>query len=472
MKKFIICFIGFCTFHIYAQVKIGDNPTTINSNAILELESTNKGLLCPRVALNDVNSVSPLSGTVPEGMLIYNATGAEEHGFYNWDGSQWLKLLSDNTIRDNYVLVKSSADFPSPVSGVITLNANTLYELNGTIVLTDKLNLNGCTILGEDHMNDKLVYTPTSGELFTGAKGGTLKMLTISAPNNGSKLFNLDFLGNAENLIIQNAVVGGSNNLGNIANSSGYVLFTDIIFTNNTNGLNFEDINDLHLNSLYFKSTCSNTCITLLGVYEVIRFAGGSADSHLAQNSTILDITGITSLEVGALKHVLFHGDGTYVNGIFSSDWEVESQGLPTQKDDVATGNLYLTSEISNTFTAINTPVKVNGTTQSVNLFRTSVPTDNKIVYDGKKTRYFSVDVALSVLATAANKNYSFYIAKNGVVLPESKQTLRLASAVDRGSLSVSCNVSLSTNDYIELYVENNSDTTSLKVKSLNFSVK
>ncbi len=35
---------------LVAQVKIGDNPTSINANSVLEIESTNKGLLMPRVA--------------------------------------------------------------------------------------------------------------------------------------------------------------------------------------------------------------------------------------------------------------------------------------------------------------------------------------------------------------------------------------------------------------------------------------
>jgi hypothetical protein len=50
------------------QVKIGDNPTTINSSAVLEIESTNKGLLPPRMTTTQRNAItSPAIG-----LMIHN----------------------------------------------------------------------------------------------------------------------------------------------------------------------------------------------------------------------------------------------------------------------------------------------------------------------------------------------------------------------------------------------------------------
>jgi hypothetical protein len=79
---------------VHAQVKIGNNPTTINANSLLELESTNKGLLPPRVILNSLNSVSPLTGTVPAGMLVYSSGGALADGYYFWDGTKWVAFIA------------------------------------------------------------------------------------------------------------------------------------------------------------------------------------------------------------------------------------------------------------------------------------------------------------------------------------------------------------------------------------------
>lgn len=72
-----------------SQVKIGDNPNTINSNSLLELESTNKGFVPPRIALNDKSSISPLTGTVVAGTLVYSSGGTLADGYYYWNGTAW-----------------------------------------------------------------------------------------------------------------------------------------------------------------------------------------------------------------------------------------------------------------------------------------------------------------------------------------------------------------------------------------------
>jgi hypothetical protein len=79
-----------------AQIKVGNNPNTINANSLLELESTNKGFLPPRVALNDVSLVAPLTGTVPAGMLVYSTGGTLADGYYYWNGTEWKLFASPN----------------------------------------------------------------------------------------------------------------------------------------------------------------------------------------------------------------------------------------------------------------------------------------------------------------------------------------------------------------------------------------
>ncbi|MFT3932333.1 MAG: hypothetical protein QM726_01860 [Chitinophagaceae bacterium] len=54
-------------FGVNAQLKVGDNPTTIQKSSILELESTRQGLLLPRLA--DTTGINAL--TPPDGMIIY-----------------------------------------------------------------------------------------------------------------------------------------------------------------------------------------------------------------------------------------------------------------------------------------------------------------------------------------------------------------------------------------------------------------
>lgn len=113
---------------VFSQVKIGDNPSTINSNSILELESTSKGFIMPRVALTGVNVVSPLADPVLEGTIVYNSGSTLAKGFYYWDGSRWVRILNSAsnpttktesatlTKNETFVLVNSST-----TSATITL---------------------------------------------------------------------------------------------------------------------------------------------------------------------------------------------------------------------------------------------------------------------------------------------------------------------------------------------------------------
>ncbi len=98
MKKLLFALLLLSAAYTHGQVKIGDNPSTINSNSLLELESTSKGFLPPRVALNSISSVSPLSGTVPAGMLVYSTGGTLPNGYYYWDGVQW-NLLAKGDLK-------------------------------------------------------------------------------------------------------------------------------------------------------------------------------------------------------------------------------------------------------------------------------------------------------------------------------------------------------------------------------------
>ena len=76
-----------------AQVKIGDNVTTLNANSLLELESTNKGVLFPRVALTGTTDATTV-GTQVAGMTVYNtaATNDVTAGMYTSNGTIWVKL--------------------------------------------------------------------------------------------------------------------------------------------------------------------------------------------------------------------------------------------------------------------------------------------------------------------------------------------------------------------------------------------
>lgn len=173
----------FASSNLFSQVKIGNNPGTINSNSLLELESTNKGILPPRVTLTDVASYSPLSSSIVEGMLVYNDGGTLSKGFYVWSGSVWKKLESGEsspvtktasatlTKNETFVLVNSST-----TSATITLPDITSVDYGLTITVK---NIGGADDLvtianGDDPIDGGSTVTLTRwcAQTFVAGNGG------------------------------------------------------------------------------------------------------------------------------------------------------------------------------------------------------------------------------------------------------------------------------------------------------------
>ena len=90
----------FLATFLSAQVAVNTSGTPPHASAMLDVSSTNKGLLVPNVSLTDVTTVTPI-GSPATGLLVWNTnasvTGGSGVGFYFWDGSKWQSLLSDNT---------------------------------------------------------------------------------------------------------------------------------------------------------------------------------------------------------------------------------------------------------------------------------------------------------------------------------------------------------------------------------------
>jgi len=296
-------------------------------------------------------------------------------------------------------------------------------------------------------------------------------LLTLVANTTGAKLFNLD-MASTENLILRDAIIANCKDVGLV--KGGYITFFSVInYAGNTNGITYQDNGNLLLDNTAWFPTNSGTFEKITGTFDIIEKLGGFSQPMSGTSGVALDITGLTTInEAGNLKNTAFMGTGTRVNGTFSKKWEVESPGINTEKDDVSTGNLYLTASTNTTFSGTDVPTKVLGTTTAASLFRVTSPANNRLTYAGTKSKRFQVIGSLSVTSQAANKYFSFYIVKNGVVLQESKQAMRLSSGVDKGSVTLSCTIQLAANDYVEVWVENNSDNSYVTIETLNLAIK
>ncbi|MFC3813265.1 fibrobacter succinogenes major paralogous domain-containing protein [Lacihabitans lacunae] len=128
MKKIIQFFmLALITlgYNATAQVKLGDNPTSIDNSAALEIESTTKGLLTPRMTEAQRTAIaSPANG-----LVVYQTDATA--GFYFYDGTTWSRLItkSDGIPR----LTTTERDAIAPTAGTLIFNttANRLEIYGG-----------------------------------------------------------------------------------------------------------------------------------------------------------------------------------------------------------------------------------------------------------------------------------------------------------------------------------------------------
>lgn len=150
MKKIFVALVLIAGFSASAQIKIGANPTTLNLGSLLELESSNKGLKFPEIALTST-AVWGLSGTQVMGMTVYNTntTGDVTPGLYTNNGTIWVKLggglpyqntfgkVTNVTVGAYTVGANDYAIYTNAATGgvVITFPDLTLLDAGRTVVV-------------------------------------------------------------------------------------------------------------------------------------------------------------------------------------------------------------------------------------------------------------------------------------------------------------------------------------------------
>lgn len=118
-----------------SQVKIGDNPTSIDPNSVLEIESMNKGLLMPRVPLISTTTTTPLSANVA-GMTVYNTAtrGDVTPGSYYNNGTKWIKV-ADEANMNYYISTEDSSNISTSSATDVAISGMTLSPPAGTYVI-------------------------------------------------------------------------------------------------------------------------------------------------------------------------------------------------------------------------------------------------------------------------------------------------------------------------------------------------
>lgn len=200
----VLLLLATCTF---AQTGIG--TTTPNASAKLDVYSTNKGFLPPRVTLTSVTDAATIPSPAT-GLLVYN-TGTNVNlaaGYYYWNGSNWATI--------------ATASSPNQTVDYVSVTRTTLQTVSvGDNILFNQVN--GGTI----------PYNSTTG-LFTLTAGKTYRLtgcIAISSSNASAEEVNVVWK-NANGDLLPNKGEILSTNFGTTGFANG---ISDVIYTPSAN---------------------------------------------------------------------------------------------------------------------------------------------------------------------------------------------------------------------------------------------
>ena len=138
-------------------------------------------------------------------------------------------------------------------------------------------------------------------------------------------------------------------------------------------------------------------------------------------------------------------------------------------------GTLYFTGNSTKTnITSNSTVYKVVGSTTYTHSQADVNGTGDQLQYTGNEDRIFTVTCSFTAWAQDKDRLFTFYIYKSGAVEPSIK--LNILSHHMKGSsqpktFTMTGTVLLSQNDYIDLRVQNTSDTNDITIVNMNLSI-
>lgn len=382
--------------------------------------------------------------------------------------------LTDVTKR---VLVNELSDFPAASGGVITLAANTQYLLANDInVGTDRFVLSdGTAISGIESIVVTLTYTG-SGDLFTMTDvTARVSNMRISAAT--GRLFN--WSETTGKIFRSNDVsVVSCDKLGLFTGTTGVIRFTNFSpAAVTTDGCEFVG---------NFRSFLWEVSAATMTAGAMFNLGTATFDSFIA-HTILATLNGTSNLISGAASSaninsggqglglvLLTSGTGTPLSGVTSNDarWSFD------HNDDIATTNRGASGRVigNATVTSIataSTPVKVDFGTSWVAGDQNQWSSDNTgtHTYSGPDEGFHVTGSISGTNAAGNGKVFRWYIAKNGTVDLNSV-TEGTYDSTRSESVAITAVIEMSSGDFIEIYVENITDTTNITATTVNLVIE
>lgn len=377
----------------------------------------------------------------------------------------------------NFEYISTKSDLPTAVSGVITLEAEKTYYFTADVDLTgDRLvGSQDTVILGSSSENCSITSTGlTAGvALFTTEWTTPIRHITF---RNVDTCLDINGVTNAP-VALDWTGVNFLNipNIGEISTADNFIYDKGAFL--GSEGLTFSGSHGTIAlaNSLFRGSGAVGNIFKLDSSLTISRRFRMIYSSVIAFGSTVAlnaDVLATIPTEGYIFDTVNFAGGSTYLSGITESDNRTRIENSRGVKNTAEIGNYYMLNNATvTTITSQGVAVKIEGASTANIINQKFSHTDNRLTYTGGLTRNFQVSATASY-TSGNNQIIGLYVAKNGAVIPDSEMYATTSGNGKAEAIHVQTIFEMDENDYIELWIENDSGTQNITVEFLNLICK
>jgi hypothetical protein len=260
---------------------------------------------------------------------------------------------------------------------------------------------------------------------------------------------NVGIINTSDNFIYETGAFLGSEGLV-LTGTIGTISLTNSLFRGIGNTANIIEVNASAIITRRFRVTYSS--FVVLPNNTGINF---NVAATVPFNSYILDT-------------VNFSSSGTFISGVdYTNNKSSFNNNVGIINSREITQYGMINNAVATTIALQSVAYKVLGTTVSGSLTSKFTNTNNRATFIGKISKIFVVNATMSI-NSGNNNQIGIYIAKNGTILTESEVYITTNSSGRAESANVQAVLVMQANDYIEVFVGNDSSTSSVTVTDLN----
>lgn len=415
--------------------------------------------------MTDITAISPVLGSLVGGTGISIAAGTGT-----------IIITATGLVQaSNLVIINVEGDFPVQDASTITLSSKKIFVIGADLSTAKRFILeDGAVITMANQFGNTLTYTGT-GAMFTGTDvSATVEIINLSSPN-ATETFSISDATGTKRFVVRQA---------SIVNTPKWGTYTGLIAAVIESSSASPASQGLTINSTTMNVLNINSCAL---ASSSASFVGVDLGTSIIPNIDITDLIIIApagavglkgaaasaNVPAGFLAKLLsssFSGGMTdELSGIARDDVRWSFDGNTGIEDTRPDGLISLTGNATETVISASSTdgseaVLVAGTWVAEEEHQYSGSTAGRITYNGERDFHAPIDFPISLsMASGGSKQIGCYIAINGAVKLETRQIITATSA-QGATAPVSWQHTFAEGDFVELFVENRTDTTNIIV--------